>query len=110
MNRLYFGDNLDVPRRYVDNGSVDLIYLDPPFNSDAKYNVLFETPENEKGKADKDVQMPRLFAATALKWGSLAPGTSMTGNVWVPAIRGQTGIIFQYSVGGNQAVLTVPRG
>jgi len=42
MNRLYYGDNLDVLRRYVAAESVDLVYLDPPFNSDATYNVLFK--------------------------------------------------------------------
>jgi len=42
VNRLYFGDNLDVLREHVDDGSVDLIYLDPPFNSKATYNVLFD--------------------------------------------------------------------
>lgn len=41
MNRLYYGDNLDVLRRHLDDGSVDLVYLDPPFNSNAAYNVLF---------------------------------------------------------------------
>lgn len=40
-NTLYFGDNLDVLRQYVPDESVDLIYLDPPFNSRATYNVLF---------------------------------------------------------------------
>lgn len=38
---LFYGDNLDVLRRYVDDKSVDLVYLDPPFNSNANYNVLF---------------------------------------------------------------------
>jgi adenine specific DNA methylase Mod len=42
MNKLYFGDNLDVLREKVKDESVDLIYLDPPFNSDANYNVLFK--------------------------------------------------------------------
>jgi DNA modification methylase len=41
MNRLYYGDNLDVLRQYVRDESVDLVYLDPPFNSNATYNVLF---------------------------------------------------------------------
>jgi DNA modification methylase len=41
MNRLYYGDNLDVLKRHVDDDSVDLVYLDPPFNSSATYNVLF---------------------------------------------------------------------
>ena len=41
-NTLYYGDNLDVLRRYAQDESVDLIYLDPPFKSDQNYNVLFQ--------------------------------------------------------------------
>jgi site-specific DNA-methyltransferase (adenine-specific) len=41
MNQLYYGDNLDVLRRHIADESVDLVYLDPPFNSNASYNVLF---------------------------------------------------------------------
>ena len=37
-NQLYFGDNLDILRNHVADASVDLIYLDPPFNSNANYN------------------------------------------------------------------------
>lgn len=44
---LYFGDNLDVLHEYVRDESVDLIYLDPPFNSQAQYNVLFQTPKKD---------------------------------------------------------------
>lgn len=40
-NVLYYGDNLDVLRRHVKDATVDLVYLDPPFNSDVNYNVLF---------------------------------------------------------------------
>ncbi len=40
-NLLFFGDNLDVLRQHVKDESVDLVYLDPPFNSKADYNVLF---------------------------------------------------------------------
>ena len=40
-NTLYYGDNLDILRRYVPDATVDLVYLDPPFNSNATYNVLF---------------------------------------------------------------------
>ena len=41
VNRLYFGDNLPILREDIADESVDLIYLDPPFNSNATYNVLF---------------------------------------------------------------------
>ena len=44
MNHLYYGDNLRVLRDSIKDGSVDLIYLDPPFNSNASYNVLFKGP------------------------------------------------------------------
>ncbi|HUW34366.1 MAG TPA: DNA methyltransferase [Planctomycetota bacterium] len=40
-NALYYGDNLDILRRYIKDETVDLIYLDPPFNSNQVYNVLF---------------------------------------------------------------------
>jgi site-specific DNA-methyltransferase (adenine-specific) len=41
MNTLYYGDNLDILRKYINDESVDLIYLDPPFNSQRAYNVIF---------------------------------------------------------------------
>ena len=41
VNTLYYGDNLDVLRRYVPDESVDLIYLDPPFKSNQDVNVRF---------------------------------------------------------------------
>jgi len=44
MNTLYFGDNLEVLRDNLADDSIDLIYLDPPFNSKATYNVLFKSP------------------------------------------------------------------
>lgn len=50
-NALYFGDNLDVLREYVKDESVDLVYLDPPFNSSATYNVLFKTPKGHQSDA-----------------------------------------------------------
>jgi site-specific DNA-methyltransferase (adenine-specific) len=40
-NVLYYGDNLEILRRYIENESVDLVYLDPPFKSDQDYNILF---------------------------------------------------------------------
>jgi hypothetical protein len=55
---LYFGDNLNVLRNKVPDNSVDLIYLDPPFNSKASYNLLYKTPvgaqEDAQIKAFKD--------------------------------------------------------
>lgn len=48
---LFYGDNLDVLRRYVKDESVDLIYLDPPFNSNANYNVLFAAQDGSRSTA-----------------------------------------------------------
>ena len=43
-NKLYFGDNLDIMRKYIEDESVDLIYLDPPFNS--KNRAPFESTDS----------------------------------------------------------------
>jgi len=48
---LFYGDNLDILRKYIHDESVDLIYLDPPFNSKASYNILFKEPSGEPSKA-----------------------------------------------------------
>ena len=53
-NVLYYGDNLDVLRRHVADESVDLVYLDPPFNSNATYNVLFA--EHDGAKAASQIK------------------------------------------------------
>ena len=53
-NRLYYGDNLAVLRSEIPDESVDLIYLDPPFNSKATYNVLFRAPTGEPSRAQAD--------------------------------------------------------
>jgi DNA modification methylase len=57
MNKLYFGDNLDILKSlYRENpkGFIDLIYIDPPFNSKRNYNVLFEAVELSDTKAQKE--------------------------------------------------------
>ena len=46
-NVLYYGDNLDILHRYLPDAAVDLVYLDPPFNSNRNYNVIFR---DESGK------------------------------------------------------------
>ena len=50
-NQLYYGDNLDVLRLHVPDESVDLVYLDPPFNSNADYNVLFAERDGTQAAA-----------------------------------------------------------
>jgi site-specific DNA-methyltransferase (adenine-specific) len=49
--RLYYGDNLTVLRESIADASVDLVYLDPPFNSAATYNVLFRAPDGRASES-----------------------------------------------------------
>lgn len=65
-NFLYYGDNLDILRRYISDESVDLIYLDPPFNSQQNYNVLFA----EHNGTESDAQI-RAFEDT-WRWDEVA--------------------------------------
>jgi site-specific DNA-methyltransferase (adenine-specific) len=50
-NVLYYGDNLEILRHHIPDESVDLVYLDPPFNSKADYNVLFREESGERSAA-----------------------------------------------------------
>src|SRR5216684_8119258 len=50
-NKLYYGDNLEVLRDYIPDQSVDLIYLDPPFNSRQDYNVLFAEKDGTRSSS-----------------------------------------------------------
>ena len=68
-NALYYGDNLEILRRYIDSGSVDLLYLDPPFNSNRDYNVIFR---DESGR-QSDAQM--LAFEDTWHWGPSAEET-----------------------------------
>ena len=51
MNQLYYGDNLDILRNHIPDESVDLIYIDPPFNSNQAYNVIFSEADGSSSQA-----------------------------------------------------------
>src|SRR3972149_5655893 len=68
-NVLYYGDNLDILRRYLPDATVDLVYLDPPFNSNRDYNVIFR---DESGNAT-DAQL--LAFEDTWHWGPSAEAT-----------------------------------
>ena len=53
-NALYYGDNLDVLRRDIPTESVDLVYLDPPFNSNRKYSLLFKEKSGHASRAQME--------------------------------------------------------
>ena len=68
-NQLFYGDNLFILREHISNESIDLIYLDPPFNSNRTYNVLFQ---NENG-SDSEAQIAA-FEDT-WHWNAIAENT-----------------------------------
>lgn len=51
VNELYYGDNLRILREEIASGSTDLVYLDPPFNSNRTYNVLFKSKSGQDATA-----------------------------------------------------------
>ena len=80
-NALYYGDNLDVIRRHIATESVDLIYLDPPFQSGRDYNILFEEQDGSKAAAqiqafedswDWDTRAARAFDDVVQGGGAVA--------------------------------------
>jgi 16S rRNA G966 N2-methylase RsmD len=58
VNKLYFGDNLKAWSEHIADESVDLIYLDQPFNSNATYNVLYKAPEKATHKSKQATSAP----------------------------------------------------
>jgi 16S rRNA G966 N2-methylase RsmD len=50
-NMLFYGDNLAIMREYIPDESIDLVYLDPPFNSNRNYNVLFSDESGKEAEA-----------------------------------------------------------
>ncbi len=69
-NQLYFGDNLEILGHEVPDASVDLICLDPPFNSSATYNVLFEEKTGDESAAQitafEDAVVAPLYPSSAV--------------------------------------------
>jgi site-specific DNA-methyltransferase (adenine-specific) len=69
MNTLFQGDNLDVLRRHLGDGSVDLVYLDPPFQSGKDYGVVFEA---RPGHARRARAIHRTAFKDTWRWGEEA--------------------------------------
>lgn len=88
-NHLYYGDNLMVLRDSIKDESVDLIYLDPPFNSKASYNVLFKGPQGDQSAAQIEAfddtwhwndSAEEAFGDVI--WGQNAAASTMLGAMW----------------------------
>src|SRR5574341_473450 len=96
QNTLFYGDNLTVLHEYVPDESVDLIYLDPPFNSNRSYNVLFK---DESG-AESDAQLTA-FEDT-WHWGPTAARTYEELVTQAPERVGTAVAALRQLVGKNQ--------
>lgn len=57
MNYLYYGDNLDILRKYIKDESIDLCYIDPPFNSQRNYNQIYNNIGEDKAQAQAFIDM-----------------------------------------------------
>ena len=71
MKELYFGDNLQILRDHIKDETIDLIYLDPPFNSNASYNVLFKSPKGHESHAQIEAFDDTWHWGTKLKKSSI---------------------------------------
>jgi hypothetical protein len=71
-NKLYYGDNYEVLQRYVREESVDLVYLDPPFNSRQEYSVLFAEKDGSKSSSQirgpGGLSLPGKHMSVCSKW------------------------------------------
>ena len=95
-NTLFYGDNLPILREYVPTESVDLVYLDPPFNSNRSYNVLF------RDESGHDSESQIVAFDDTWHWGDSAEQTYHDLVNDAPAhVGGMIGALRQF-IGANQ--------
>ena len=84
--KLFFGDNLEIMREHVESESVDLVYLDPPFNSNQTYNVLFKNKDSRPSQAQMEAfdDTWHWTPETEAEWQRLVYGTEY----YVPSTPG----------------------
>ncbi len=95
-NTLFYGDNLPILRDYIADESVDLVYLDPPFNSNRSYNVLF------KDESGRESQSQITAFDDAWHWNAAAEETYTE---LVTVVNGQIGTLIgalRQAIGFNQ--------
>jgi len=95
-NTLFYGDNLEILREYIADESIDLVYLDPPFNSNRNYNVLF------RDEAGKDSESQITAFEDTWHWGPDAEHTYHGLVTAAPVHIGQMIGAMRQFVGANQ--------
>jgi site-specific DNA-methyltransferase (adenine-specific) len=97
MNQLYYGDNLEVLRQHIKDESIDLVYLDPPFNSNQDYNVLFAERDGTRSAAQvrafEDTWRWDQASAHAYQGMVEAGGTVAQGMIAFRAFLGETDML-----------------
>ena len=78
MGTLYYGDNLDILTRYIADESVDLVYLDPPFNSAQNYNAFFQEKDGTAAAAQIAPPSPAAVSASLRLRPSRTRGSGTT--------------------------------
>lgn len=88
-NKLYYGDNLRMMREHVTSESVDLVYLDPPFNSDRNYNVLFKEKSGEASPSQIEAFTDtwQWDAAARVTYDDLITAAPMNVRLMIAALR-----------------------
>ncbi len=97
-NVLYYGDNLEILRKHIPDNSIDLIYLDPPFNSKKDYNILFK----ENGGVESEAQI-KAFTDT-WEWGPTAQNTYHEIVTQGPLKVGKLIGVLHDAIGGNDVM------
>jgi DNA modification methylase len=97
-NRLYYGDNLTIMKEYIPRQSVDLVYLDPPFNSQRNYNLIYKqltgqpVPEQEEAFCDawemdsEKLDMMHRMPVVYEQYG-VDPDLAKFWDAWIKALR-----------------------
>jgi site-specific DNA-methyltransferase (adenine-specific) len=104
-NTLYYGDNLDILKRYIPDESVDPVYLDPPLKSNQNYNVLFKEQNGSRSASQIrafegagrvlicEGEIDALTAILAGQVGVGLPGWSHFKDAWIGDFRGKDVIL-----------------
>jgi site-specific DNA-methyltransferase (adenine-specific) len=99
MNKLYYGDNLEVLKSLYEEREpfIDLIYIDPPFNSKRNYNILFEDLIKTRENGEKTTALKEAFSDT---WSNVSLSQELE------EMKGFDNLKIYNYLEGNRAIFT----